>query len=134
MSVSIYFEHVVRHRKSLHARMMQVDLLITERKEAQQAAQSDESTKRQKEADNNAYLSLMPLALPAPPVGGTSDFSGKLVCQPLSPHYPTIKLCRPCNEYIGLLLYHVALPHLYCHQRASEGAGCYFGLEWTLLL
>ena len=56
---------------------MQVDLLITERKEAQQAAQSDESTKRQKEADNNAYLSLMPLALPAPPIGGTSDFSGE---------------------------------------------------------
>lgn len=51
-------------------------MLITERKEAQQAAQSDESTKRQKEADNNAYLSLMPLALPAPPMGGASDFSG----------------------------------------------------------
>lgn len=57
-----------------------MDLLITERKEAQQAAQSDESTKRQKEADNNAYLSLMPLALPAPPTGGTSDFSGRLLC------------------------------------------------------
>lgn len=55
---------------------VQVDLLITERKEAQQAAQSDESSKRQKEADNNAYLSLMPLALPAPPMGNTNDFSG----------------------------------------------------------
>lgn len=54
--------------------MAQVDLLIRERKEAKEAAQSDESSKRQKEADNNAYLSLMPLALPAPPTGG--DFSG----------------------------------------------------------
>ena len=55
----------------------QVDLLITERKEAQQAAVSDETTKRQQEAENNAYLSLMPLALPAPPVGGGSDFAGQ---------------------------------------------------------
>lgn len=53
--------------------------MIMERKEAQQAAQSDESTKRQKEADNNAYLSLMPLALPAPPVANTSDFAGQIL-------------------------------------------------------
>ncbi len=58
--------------------MLQVDKLILERKEAQQAAQSDESTKRQKEADNNAYLSLMPLNLPAPPVANTSDFAGRV--------------------------------------------------------
>ena len=56
---------------------VQVDLLIRERKEAQEAAQTDETTKRQKEADNNAYLSLMPLALPAPPVGGSNDFAGE---------------------------------------------------------
>ena len=66
---------------------LQVDLLITERKEAQQAAQSDESTKRQKEADNNAYLSLMPLALPAPPMGGANDFSGELVRRIHHLHY-----------------------------------------------
>lgn len=55
----------------------QVDLLINERKEAQAAAKSDESSKRQKEADDNAYLSLMPLALPAP-TPPTSDFAGPL--------------------------------------------------------
>lgn len=61
---------------------VQVDLLIRERKEKEEAAQSDESSKRQKEADNNAYLSLMPLALPAPPTAPTGDFSGA----PLSDH------------------------------------------------
>ena len=53
----------------------QVDLLIQERKEAQAAAKSDESSKRQKEADDNAYLSLMPLALPAP-TPPANDFAG----------------------------------------------------------
>ena len=57
----------------------QVDLLIQERKEAQAAAKSDESSKRQKEADDNAYLSLMPLALPAP-TPPANDFAGQSPC------------------------------------------------------
>ena len=47
-----------------------VDTLMRERKEAQTAAVTDEATKKQQEAQSNAYLSLMPLALPAPPLAG----------------------------------------------------------------
>ncbi|KAK9805974.1 hypothetical protein WJX73_010066 [Symbiochloris irregularis] len=47
-----------------------VDTLMRERKEAQAAAVTDEATKKQQEAQSNAYLSLMPLALPAPPLAG----------------------------------------------------------------
>lgn len=47
-----------------------VDLLYTERKERQSAAVDEESAKKQQEAQSNAYLQLMPLALPAPPVAG----------------------------------------------------------------
>ena len=37
---------------------------------------SDEAAKKQQEAQSNAYLSLMPLALPAPPAAGDSGFGG----------------------------------------------------------
>jgi hypothetical protein len=47
-----------------------VDALWTERKERQEAAVDEESAKKQQEAASNAYLQLMPLALPAPPVPG----------------------------------------------------------------
>ena len=51
-----------------------VDLLMKERKEAQQAAVQDEASKKEQQAQSNAYLSLMPLALPAPPqAGGLPD-------------------------------------------------------------
>ena len=53
-----------------------VDLLVSERKDAQQAEMSDEAAKKQQEAQSNAYLSLMPLALPAPPVAGDAGFGG----------------------------------------------------------
>jgi clathrin heavy chain len=47
-----------------------VDTLYMERKERQTAAVDEESAKKQQEAQSNAYLQLMPLALPAPPVAG----------------------------------------------------------------
>lgn len=54
-----------------------VDTLMRERKEAQAAAVTDEAAKKQQEAQSNAYLSLMPLALPAPPLpGGAADGFG----------------------------------------------------------
>ena len=57
-----------------------VDTLMRERKEAQTAAVTDEAAKKQQEAQSNAYLSLMPLALPAPPLpgggGGADGFGG----------------------------------------------------------
>ena len=61
-----------------------VDALWTERKERQEAAVDEESAKKQQEAASNAYLQLMPLALPAPPVpgaaplgpGGDASFGG----------------------------------------------------------
>ena len=44
-----------------------VDNLWKEKKERQVAAVDEESAKKQQEAQTNAYLQLMPLALPAPP-------------------------------------------------------------------
>ena len=44
-----------------------VDNLWKEKKERQEAAVDEESAKKQQEAQTNAYLQLMPLALPAPP-------------------------------------------------------------------
>lgn len=52
-----------------------VDTLYTERKERQTAAVDEESAKKQQEAQSNAYLQLMPLALPAPPVAGAGPGS-----------------------------------------------------------
>ncbi len=49
-----------------------VDNLWKEKKERQEAAVDEESAKKQQEAQTNAYLQLMPLALPAPP-GATSS-------------------------------------------------------------
>ena len=37
---------------------------------------SEEASKRQQEAQSNAYLSLMPLALPAPPLPGGGGGGG----------------------------------------------------------
>ena len=42
----------------------------------QEAAVSEEASKRQQEAQSNAYLSLMPLALPAPPLPGAGGGGG----------------------------------------------------------
>ncbi|KAK9810517.1 hypothetical protein WJX72_012055 [[Myrmecia] bisecta] len=53
-----------------------VDLLMTERKEAQEKAVDAEAAQKQQEAQSNAYLSLMPLALPAPPLAGEPGYSG----------------------------------------------------------
>ena len=53
-----------------------VDALLAAKKEAQEAAVSEEATKRQQEAQSNAYLSLMPLALPAPPLPGAAGSGG----------------------------------------------------------
>ncbi len=53
-----------------------VDALVSARKEAQEAAVSEEASKRQQEAQSNAYLSLMPLALPAPPLPGGGGGGG----------------------------------------------------------
>ena len=44
-----------------------LDGLWKEKKERQEAAVDEESAKKQQEAQTNAYLQLMPLALPAPP-------------------------------------------------------------------
>ena len=49
---------------------VQMDILMRERKEAQEAAANSESSKKGQEAQSNAYLNLMPLALPAPPLPG----------------------------------------------------------------
>lgn len=43
-----------------------VDLLMSERKEHQQAAENQVKEQQQAEAQRNAYATLMPLALPAP--------------------------------------------------------------------
>ena len=43
------------------------DALWKDKKERQEAAVDEESAKKQQEAQTNAYLQLMPLALPAPP-------------------------------------------------------------------
>jgi len=50
----------------------QVDVLMEDRKEmlAQRAAQAD--AQKNQQAQSNAYLALMPLALPAPP---TADYA-----------------------------------------------------------
>ena len=79
----------------LNGSASQVDLLIQERKEAQAAAKSDESTKRQKEADDNAYLSLMPLALPAP-TPPTNDFAGLFLTSAAS-HCPSQAAEQPSH-------------------------------------
>lgn len=50
-----------------------VDALWKERKERQEAAVDEESAKKQQEAQTNAYLQLMPLALPAPPGGASGS-------------------------------------------------------------
>lgn len=47
---------------------VQVDLLMAERKEANEAKQSEEAQQREAQAQSNAYLSLMPLAIAAPPM------------------------------------------------------------------
>ena len=51
----------------------QVDVLMEDRKElmAQRAAAAD--AQKNQQAQSNAYLALMPLALPAPP---TADYGG----------------------------------------------------------
>ena len=47
-----------------------MDVLMRERKEAQEAAATAEASKKGLDSQANAYLNLMPLALPAPPLGG----------------------------------------------------------------
>lgn len=46
-----------------------VDLLMSERKEHQENKSKEEEAAKQQEAATNAYLTLMPLALPAPEAG-----------------------------------------------------------------
>ena len=53
-----------------------MDVLMRERKEAQEAAASSEASKKGQESQANAYLNLMPLALPAPPMGGAPQADG----------------------------------------------------------
>ena len=55
-----------------------VDALWKERKERQVAAVDEESAKKQQEAQTNAYLQLMPLALPAPPGGSSGGSQSQL--------------------------------------------------------
>ena len=52
-----------------------MDVLMRERKEAQEAAADSETSKKGQEAQANAYLNLMPLALPAPPLPGQQSDS-----------------------------------------------------------
>jgi len=47
-----------------------VDMLMTQRRDAEEQAGQDEQTARDQEAARNAYQTLMPLALPAPPTPG----------------------------------------------------------------
>eukprot|EP00884_Botryococcus_braunii_P006634 jgi/Botrbrau1/15972/Bobra.0294s0010.1 len=65
-----------------------VDLLMKERKEALQAKVQDEASKQQLEAQANAHLSLMPLALPAPPVGGSDSFAPPVYGAPINAFAP----------------------------------------------
>ncbi len=53
-----------------------VDALWAERRERATAAVDEESAKKQQEAQSNAYLQLMPLALPAPPLAPTPGAPG----------------------------------------------------------
>lgn len=46
-----------------------VDSLMTQRRDAEEQARQDEQAAREQEAARNAYQQLLPLALPAPPVG-----------------------------------------------------------------
>ncbi len=61
------------------ARAGKVDLLVSERKEAQQAVDANQRAKLEQESQRNAYATLMPLALPAPMPGpgyGAADGYG----------------------------------------------------------
>lgn len=44
-----------------------VDMLVSERKQAQESAKQEEKTAREQEQERNAYAQLMPLALPPVP-------------------------------------------------------------------
>jgi len=54
----------------------QVDLLMSERKEQQAAAQDTAADAAAQEAQRNAYAQLMPLALPAPPGANIPPYAG----------------------------------------------------------
>ncbi|DBA67143.1 hypothetical protein WJX79_007694 [Trebouxia sp. C0005] len=53
-----------------------VDTLMADRKDNMEARKESESKQKEQQAQSNAYLNLMPLALPAPPVAGDSGFGG----------------------------------------------------------
>lgn len=59
-----------------------VDLLMSERKEAQQTVEAQAAAAREHEATRNAYATLMPLALPAPPMPGQGGFQDAYGAQP----------------------------------------------------
>lgn len=54
-----------------------VDMLMVERAERREKEQADENAQKQQEAASNAYLTLMPLALPAPPTAPAPDAYGQ---------------------------------------------------------
>ena len=51
-----------------------VDLLMEDRKEVMSQRSAMEDAHKNQQAQSNAYLALMPLALPAPP---TADYGGQ---------------------------------------------------------
>lgn len=68
---------------TLKEQSMKIDLLMSERKEAKEAVEAQVNHLQQQEAQRNAYATLMPLALPAPPpmpgqppMGGGYDMGG----------------------------------------------------------
>jgi hypothetical protein len=50
----------------LDVNLLQVDLLMSERKEAKEAVQAQADSMKQAQAQANSFQMLMPLALPAP--------------------------------------------------------------------
>jgi clathrin heavy chain len=50
-----------------------IDTLMAERAENREEKKTEESKQKEQQAQSNAYLSLMPLGLPAPPVAGDTN-------------------------------------------------------------
>ncbi len=53
-----------------------VDLLMSERKDAKEAVEAQHEALKQQQAHVNSYATLMPLALPAPPMPGQQTGGG----------------------------------------------------------
>lgn len=65
-----------------------IDMLVSERKESQQAQEAQQKAVQEQEAARNAYATLMPLALPAPDYGGSAGMAPGMGGFGAPPVYP----------------------------------------------